>query len=305
MHMVRTFLFGRRYDVPLDQDSGSKVLPWIIALMVYLASLSLTATMTVSGLIGQWNADVAGTLTVQVPPAHNEGRERSIETDPRLKRIIAILQAQPAIQSATPLPQDQMDALMAPWLGTGDFSRELPMPWLIDVEIDRTQPLDLDNLGMQLDSTVPGVTIEDHQVWLKDLIVFARSIEVIALLILFLVTLAGVTVVVFSTRAGFDIHRNVVEALHMMGATDAYIAGQFQTHAFGVGLRGGLIGLGMALVTLLVATYFAAQINSTLMPSFSPSWLLYLCLAFMPLASAVITMYAARATVMRNLNALP
>lgn len=306
MKYLHTFLFGRRYDVPLHEDTSARVLPWIIALMVWLASLSLAATVMVAGLIEQWNADVAGTLTIQVPPAAaaTPAETGGPESDPRLGRILAILGDNPAVISAEPVPRQDMNALLAPWLGQGDLAQDLPLPWLVDVEVDRSHPLDLHALQTQLSTAVPGTTAEDHQVWLRDLVVFARTIEVIALLVLALVILAGVSVVIFSTRSGFDIHRNVVEALHMMGATDSYIAGQFQTHAFNVGLRGGLIGLGMAFVTLLIAAWFAARVETAMMPDFAPGWLFFVSLSLMPVASALITMLAARATVMRNLNAL-
>ena len=62
---------------------------------------------------------------------------------------------------------------------------------------------------------------------------------------------ASVAAVVFAVRTGLAIHSPVVELLHIMGATDAYVARQFQTHVAGLALRGGLVGLGHRRLAML------------------------------------------------------
>lgn len=44
-------MLGRSIDIPFDRDAGTRLLPWIIAVMVYLAALALAAAMLVTGLV--------------------------------------------------------------------------------------------------------------------------------------------------------------------------------------------------------------------------------------------------------------
>jgi len=59
--------------------------------------------------------------------------------------------------------------------------------------------------------------------------------------------------VAFATRGAMAANRPIVEVLHFIGARDAYIAGQFQSHFLKLGLKGGAIGGGAALILLALA----------------------------------------------------
>jgi len=290
----------RRYDLPLARDAASRYLPWIIALMVYLATLSLTCAMTVNGLIADWSQGVAGSLTVQiVPPPDGDD---AIAMARKLQRALEMLRAEPAVIAAEPLDQAELLALVQPWLGDALIeSRELPLPRLIDVVVDPGMPLDLAGLQERLAAAVPGAELDDHKMWLGDLIDFARSIQFLSILVVGLVGAAGVFVVMFATRAGFAIHAHVVEVLHLIGAQDSYIASQFQSYALSLGIRGGIMGLILAALTLAGLAFLARRVDATLLPDLPFHPLLLLVLLVVPAAAAGIAMLTARMTVMRSL----
>src|SRR5204862_307804 len=60
--------------------------------------------------------------------------------------------------------------------------------------------------------------------------------------IVILVIAATALAVAFATRGAMAGNREIVEVLHFVGATDSYIARQFQKHFLSLGLRGGGIG---------------------------------------------------------------
>ena len=62
-------MFRQRLDIPLNRDSSVRFLPWIIALMVYLAGLALAGTLVLNAALQRWDRSLSGTLTVQLPPA--------------------------------------------------------------------------------------------------------------------------------------------------------------------------------------------------------------------------------------------
>ena len=78
--------------------------------------------------------------------------------------------------------------------------------------------------GPSSTSAAPGAVLDDHQQWLDRLCVLALSVEAAGLAIVAMVSAASVLTVIFTTRAGLAVHRDVIELLHMMGARDNYIA---------------------------------------------------------------------------------
>ncbi len=105
-------------------------------------------------------------------------------------------------------------------------------------------------------------------------------------------------------------HHNVIEILHILGAHDSYIARQFARQSLGLGMRGGLIGLAIAIVTLLVlghaadtAAVFGPDLR--LLPTMSLRPLQWLSLILLPIAAAAISYFTALATVTRALTRMP
>ena len=56
-------MFRQRLDIPLNRDSSVRFLPWIIALMVYLAGLALAGTLVLNAALQRWDRSLSGTLT--------------------------------------------------------------------------------------------------------------------------------------------------------------------------------------------------------------------------------------------------
>ena len=65
------------------------------------------------------------------------------------------------------------------------------------------------------------------------------------LVLVLIVTLLSVT---FATRGAMATNRPIIEVLHYVGATDSFVASQFQRHFLVLGLKGGAIGGGLAIV---------------------------------------------------------
>jgi cell division transport system permease protein len=294
-----------RLDIPLHRDGSSRFLPWIIALMVYLAGLALSGTLAVDGALQRWNSSLAGTLTVEIPAAAVEGKG-----DGGLGAALVVLRATPGVRHADPLDANATAKLVAPWLGTGLTADELPLPRLVDVRIDPGAPLDLTALRARLETAAPGAVLDDHRLWLDRLVHFARSIEATALAIVALIGAAAVLTVVFTTRTGLAVHHDVIELLHIMGARDGYIARQFAREALRLGLRGGLIGFALAALTLLGLSHAAAATaligaQVKLLPPLHLTVWHWIALLLLPAVAALIAMLTARSTVLRALARMP
>lgn len=295
-----------RPDIPLDQDSTARFLPWLIAFMVFLASLALASLLVVESLVERWDRGLRAEVTVQIPPPDGTGSDAELagQRQERLEAVLAVLATTSGVQDAQVLSQDAVAQLVEPWLGSDREEIQVFLPSLLAVRIDPAVEPDVPALQLALDQAVEGTQVDDHQRWLGALVRLARSVELGALLVLALVAMAGTATVVFVTRASLAIHRPVIELLHLMGAEDRYIAKQFQGHALSFSLRGGLVGFAAAAAVLGLFGYVGGQVESGLLPRVELSILDWVIVAVVLLVTCMIAMLTARFTVIRTLGKL-
>jgi cell division transport system permease protein len=208
------------------------------------------------------------------------------------------------VRSAEPIAESRLIALLEPWLGPDVGSGDVPLPRLIDVAIDPGGGPDMAALNKNLSAVVAGAAIDDHRVWLERLISLLRAAQTLAVSILALLSAATIGTVVFTTRTGLAIHRDVIEVLHLIGAQDSYIAGQFANRALMLALRGGLIGFGLAVPVLLGMGLVAKNLEAAVLPHLTLSALQWVMLAVLPAIAALIAQATARYTVLRTLAAM-
>lgn len=283
-------------EIPLDRDAAAKTLPWIVAVMVFLATLALAGTLLLDGVIARWSSGLAGTLTVQIPAAASPE-----ETERRVQRVVAIVSATAGVQRVRVLSRSEAQALLEPWLGRNTASLGLPLPRLVDVGTVPGARLDLAPLRTLVTGAAPGAVIEEHQKWLDELLGATRWARWLALGILLLVVFAAAATVVLATRTSLRIHRGITEVLHLIGARDEYIAGQFQRHAFRLTLMGGLAGCALAVLTLLVFERITGRLQAVPGIQLALGLWHWFALAVVPLAAGALAAFAARYTVLRSL----
>jgi cell division transport system permease protein len=176
-----------------------------------------------------------------------------------VRKAVEIARGTQGVVSAEPYSDAQMARLLEPWLGTGISLQDLPAPRLIVVKLDSNRAPDLATLGKKLPAEVPGASLDDHRVWLDRLRLTGDTMAGFGLAILALVILATALSVLFATRGAVSGNRDVVEVLHVCGARDGFVARAFARRFLGLGLRGGLIGGGLAILLFLVVGWFGGS----------------------------------------------
>lgn len=290
-------MFSSRSDLLHDKDSLNRFLPWLIAFMVFLMILAMAGMLVLNATAARWDKGISGTLTVQIMPKENP--EKNAE---RLQQVLTILARMPEVASYEALSDDQLLMLLEPWLGVTAGARDLPLPGLVDVELKPDADLDVPAFAKRLAARVPGTSVDDHRVWLERLVNLIETVQGLAALVVVSIILATIGTVVFTTRTGLVIHREAIEVLHLIGAQDSYVARQFAGRALALGLKGGAIGLGLALPTLFGIGTLARQMDSSLLPDFTLTPGHWAVLAGLPLVVAFIAMLTARLTVMKTLS---
>ena len=53
--------------IPLEKDVSGKLLPWLVAVMVYLVALALFSALALHRIASDWGSELSGQFTVQLP----------------------------------------------------------------------------------------------------------------------------------------------------------------------------------------------------------------------------------------------
>ncbi len=279
-------------DLPLEKDAGSRLLSLVMAAMVFLAVLALAGAFILDHSLATWRAGIAGRLTVEITPGKNAA----------VRAAVSILRADPAVAEAKPLRTSDIEALLRPWLGAGPLPQDIPVPRLISVRLKAGARLDTTALRDALRAKVPGVRLDDASLWLKPLARFIHVAEIVSAVVVGLIALATVMMVVFATRAGLAVHREVIELLHLMGARDSYIARQFARHTFKLSALGAVLGVAGAGAILWFLGRIAALVELPVPPAVRFSRVGWAALAAVPVLAVLLAVWTARHTVRRTLK---
>jgi cell division transport system permease protein len=289
-----------RNDLPLSGDDAGRFLPWVVAVMVFLATLALAAALAVGAAASRWEHDLSGSATVQIAAI---GARGGGNLDTRVAAALDLLRRTPGIRRADPITPAAAAALLAPWLGDVATLGDLPMPRLIDVNFDMHQ-VDTAELGRQLAAAVPGASFDDHRRWVEGLALLARWVILVATFIVLLVGGVATLSVIFAVRSGLAVHREVIEVLHLIGARDGYIANNFARHAWWTGLRGGAIGSALALASLAALAWIGSDAAPGMLPGLRLEGVDWLMLVLLTPLAAILAAATARSTVLSALARL-
>lgn len=232
--------------VPRASIAGN-ALTVVIAIMSFLACLTAGAVYMVNQSAKAWVNDITSEITVELDPVDTADIEKKITL------VSLFLAKQKGITHVKPLTADDSAELLEPWLGKSEALSALPIPRLIAVEIDRSNPPDIAVISQALTQNFEGVTLDDHRRWQAEIRTLTRSAALGGLAVLALVAAATVAVIVSATRSAMASNREIIEVLHFVGANERFISREFERHFLGLGVRAGLVGaVAAALVFLLL-----------------------------------------------------
>ncbi|MTH96457.1 ABC transporter permease [Roseibium sp. RKSG952] len=218
------------------QSVAGRALTLVVAIMCFLASLTVGAVSIVWQAADAWQNDLVREVTIQIRPAEGVDMLREID------KAVALTQEYAGIGDVRALSDTETRDLLQPWLGAGLDLDTLPVPRLIQITVADPDLLNLKDLKQKIEAEVPGATLDDHSIWTSRLAAMAGAVVVVGVAIMILVLASMVLSVVFATQAAMAGNKDVVSVLHFVGAEDSFIAREFQRHFLMLGLKGGLSG---------------------------------------------------------------
>ncbi|MET0546753.1 MAG: ABC transporter permease, partial [Caulobacterales bacterium] len=248
-----------------------------------------------------WTAALSGSMTIRLMTPDDP-----IASAAALRTAESVLRSQTGVRKANGVGKARASELLAPWFGHGPLPDDLPLPSLVEVDVDPAAPPSPARLEHALRAAGLDPQIDDHRRWAGSVSDAAGALRIGALAVLALLAIAAAATVSFAARAGLEARRDIVEALHLVGAQDRYISRLFEHRFLGLGLRAGLLGAILATLGAgAIVVWLQKSGATTLLVGEIPLRPLDISvLAFTPLAAGLIGMWTARASVMGALKRL-
>lgn len=233
-----------------ERSVAGRTLVLLIAIMTFLSGVTLGGVVLVQKSAIAWSSDVGREVTIQIRPMQGEVMESNLRT------AVALAEQTPGVSSARALTIEESQELLEPWLGAGLDLSAIEIPRLVVVQLGDPGEADIEKLQRDL-QTVKGASLDTHAAWRQQLNVMAGTIVVSGLLVLALIVVATVLAIIFATRGTMASNREIVDVLHFIGASNSFIAGEFQGRFLNIGFRGGIVG-GLAAILFFILVAFVA-----------------------------------------------
>ncbi|CDZ59955.1 Cell division ABC transporter (Membrane component) [Neorhizobium galegae bv. orientalis] len=289
--------------LPPSNIQGNALLV-VIAIMAFLACLTLGAVSMVRATASSWQSQISREITIQIKP------DDGLDMDAALKKARDLALTFVGTREGTIMDESATARLLEPWLGTGLNLADLPVPRLVIVTIDEQNPPDFAGMRDLLKTEIPQAFLDDHRTWVDRLVSMAHTTVLIGMGVLILVFTAMILTVIFATRGALSGNRHIVEVLHFVGAESSFVAGEFQKHFLKISIKGSAAGGALAAAMFAIANMWQANSLATpesdqasaLFGSFTIGVGGYLGIFATMIVIALLTTLTARFTVMRTID---
>lgn len=251
MHRIAVSASDRRL---LAESRTAGPMPWVIAIMTFLTVLVAAAGMALTGAAGALDTQATGRVTIQIAEADRPTR------DAQAARAEAALRSVSGVTRVVRLSDAELTALVEPWIGANEL--DLPQPALIDVNL--SDPDALPGVRQAVMRAVPSARIDAHAAWLAPLKRLIEALRGLAWTLILLTGVATAASVVLASRAALNTHRETIDVLHLLGATDLQIARLFQRRIAVDALIGAALGFAAGLIVLMLLGRQAAALKAGL-----------------------------------------
>ncbi len=288
--------FGAAAARLLPEGRLSGPMPWVIAIMMFLTVLAAALGLGLRSAAAKLDGEVGSRITIQIVEANPDARER------QARMALAVLERQPGVTAVRRVSDAEMAELLEPWLGAGSVEAEVPIPALIDAEL--AVGTDIAPIRAAIAPAAPAARVDDSAQWLAPLGNLVAALKWLAVGLVLLMVAATAATVVLAARAALDTHRDTIEVLHLMGATDVQVARLFQRRIALDALFGSLVGLIGAVGVLMLIGDRVSDLGSELLGTAELPPEAWALLAGLPILGVILAMAVARWTILRALGRL-
>jgi len=243
---------NRRMPLIPRESVAGVALAAVIAIMTVLACLTAGGALLLAQASQGWRSDVLREVTIQVKPGAGDDVESLVA-----KAVLVAAQTR-GVKHVRVYSAAESAKLLQPWLGDGLELSLLPIPRILVVDMDGAAEEDLAGLRAALARSTPQATLSDRRIWAARIGTMANAVVVFAMATFALMIVAMAIAIGFATRGAVAANREIIEVLHFVGASDRFIAREFETHFRNIGFRGALIG-GLSAMAFFISAATLAR----------------------------------------------
>jgi len=279
-------------------DGRDWALLFVVTVLSFMAGLAAIGGFAGSRAAQGWRSEIAGSATVIVSAQGTD------TPDAAAARAAEVVSGVEGVAEAQALSAAKAQALVGPLVGPAGLPPDLPYPRLVAVQLDPKAPASGADLDRALKAAGVDAVVDDHSRWTAQIMRAGGAFEAASVALFLLVLAALGAVVAFATRQGLTARRDVVDALHLAGATDSFIARLFQARFARSAAQAGLAGalLAIAVAGLIKMTTAGDQQLTALLPI---AWRDLAAPAPFPLLGALVAAVTGRLTAMAALKDHP
>ncbi|MBD2842873.1 cell division protein FtsX [Erythrobacter rubeus] len=283
----------------LPQTRFGGPIPWVIAILIALVVVAAAGGLSLRNLADSARADLSDAVTIQIAEADPTARARLSG------EVAEVMKEQPLVTSVRIVPEEELIALIEPWLGSAAQSEEVPIPALIDVELTRSaSDAEIAELQAALGAVAPEARIDAQSEWLRPVYDALSALQYLALGLIALVALATAAAVWLAARSAFSNHEDTVEILHLLGATDAQVTRIFQRSVVRDAAFGAAIGLVIGIGAIWLLSQQFSALNSGMIGSGELRAMDWIIIALVPFAGVLLALLTGRITIKLALRSM-
>ncbi|WP_419145054.1 cell division protein FtsX [Novosphingobium mangrovi (ex Hu et al. 2023)] len=298
LHGMRRLGGGGAELIPQGRMSGP--MPWVIAIMVALTAIALAAGLSIGNAVSAAKAEIEGGVTIQIIEPREDTRDR------QTRDVAKAVQQLPGVSGLRIVPREELDSLIEPWLGSGiaeATGSAIPVPALIDVRLATgATPQRVETIRTAARKVTQAARVDAQSSWLRPVFEAMVSLQILAIALVALLTLALAAAVLLAARSALGANRDVIEIVHLLGGTDKQVARVFQRSIGFDAAGGGAVGLALALVVIVLLARRFEGLGAGLVDNGALVWSDWLLLALVPILATLLAMITARFTVLHALR---
>ena len=207
-----------RYDLPLNQSAGSNFLILLVALMTFLAMMALCASFVLGGVSKRWSSGLENKLTIEIPALTEDKKIRTkAEITALSDSVVNKLKGRTTVKSFEVQHEEDISALVSPWLGDDVVLDDIPLPGLISVELTERTPQNLGQLQSDLQNIATDIRVDTHESWLAGILRLAHNMKLSSILVTLVILFTTIIAIAGAVRSRMAEHKADIELLHLMG----------------------------------------------------------------------------------------
>jgi cell division transport system permease protein len=283
-------------EIPITKDPMTRLVPWIMALLVFLLCLVLTGASSINVSVQRWQVGMSHRVNIEIPLQHEIDRARVTTA------VAQYLTSNPGVSRIDIADKAKLYSLFGVSVQQAALYPDFPLPVMIEAHLDPEIGVPLSDVMTQLQQVSPGVRIETYSQWHDMLLLLRQTLHLIGYIFMLLIAITVIIMITLVTRAGLAAHQESISILRLIGASNGYIARKFQNQAFKLSLRGAITGFGLALPLSWIFDLSSGYLGipDIVRPRVDP--LLMIGLGTIPLLIILLSVSVSRFSVLKTLS---